>query len=97
MLGASDRGIMMLRRRFFAEMEAVTAGRDPKGIIRDPLKNVRVELPVANRELFTVGMTREQLAKDPVWARHAHEFIFAYGQPEAVHEAHAKAMGTAPA
>ena len=92
-LGASDRGITMLRRRYFAELQALAAGQEPKGLIRDPPKNVKVELPVATREALTVGMPRAQLAKDPVWARHASEFIFAYGQPEAVHRAQAEAMG----
>ena len=92
-LGASDRGITMLRRRYFAELQALAAGQEPKGLIRDPQKNVKVELPVATREALTVGMPRAQLAKDPVWARHASEFIFAYGQPEAVHRAQAEAMG----
>ena len=94
-LGASDRSITMLRRRFFAEMQALAAGQEPKGLIRDPPKNVKVELPVATREALTVGMPRTQLAKDPVWSRHANEFIFAYGQLEAVHRAQAQAMGAA--
>ena len=40
-------------------------------------------------------MPRAQFAKDPVWSRHAKEFIFAYGQPEAVHRTQAQAMGAA--
>ena len=92
-LGASDRGIVMLRRRFFAELEALAAGHEPKGLIRDPEKNVRVALPIASRSVFTEGRSLADLLKDPLWARHAHEFIFAYGQPEAVRDAHAKAMG----
>ena len=86
----------MLRRRFFAEMKALAAGQEPKGLIRDPQKNVKVELPIATRatcEALTVGMPRAQLAKDPVWTRHANEFIFAFGQPDAVHRAQAEAMG----
>ena len=94
-LGASDRGIVMLRRRFFAELEAVAAGGEPKGLIRDPEKNVRVRLPIAKPQLFTEGRSRAELMNDPEWSRHAKEFIFAYGQPEAVHQAHAQAMGLA--
>ena len=37
-LGASDSGITMLRRRFFAELQALAAGQEPKGLIRDPQK-----------------------------------------------------------
>ena len=35
-LRSSDVGITMMRQRFFAEIEAVAAGRDPMGVIRDP-------------------------------------------------------------
>jgi len=45
-LGESDRGILMMRKRMFEEMEAVKEGRDPKGTIRDPALNHRVHLPV---------------------------------------------------
>jgi len=34
MLGASDRGISMIRNRFFEEIEAVKAGKEPKGVLR---------------------------------------------------------------
>ena len=94
-LGASDRGITMLRRRYFAELQALAAGQEPKGLIRDPQKNVMVELPAATREALTVGMPRAQFAKDPVWSRHANEFIFAYDQLVAVHRAQAQATGAA--
>ena len=35
-LRSSDIGITMMRQRFFEELEAIEAGRDPKGVIRDP-------------------------------------------------------------
>ena len=35
-LRSSDIGITMMRNRFFEEIEAIKAGRDPKGVIRDP-------------------------------------------------------------
>ena len=45
-LGESDRGVLMMRRRMFEEMEAVRAGRDPMGTIRDPARSNRVHLPL---------------------------------------------------
>jgi len=45
-LGESDRGILMMRRRMFEEMEAVGAGRDPMGTVRDPAANQRIHLPL---------------------------------------------------
>ena len=35
-LRSSDIGITMMRNRFFEEIEAIKAGREPKGVIRDP-------------------------------------------------------------
>jgi 5,5'-dehydrodivanillate O-demethylase len=47
-LGASDSGIVMIRKRLMADLDAVAQGHDPKGIIRDPSRNVRIELPSRN-------------------------------------------------
>jgi 5,5'-dehydrodivanillate O-demethylase len=45
-LGESDRGVLMMRRRMFEQLEVVGAGGDPVGIIRDPAANHRVHLPL---------------------------------------------------
>ncbi len=34
-LGASDKGIFMMRKRMFDDLEAIAQGRDPSGLIRD--------------------------------------------------------------
>lgn len=44
-LGESDRGVTMLRQRLLGEMELVSSGGDPKAILRDPERNVRLPLP----------------------------------------------------
>jgi 5,5'-dehydrodivanillate O-demethylase len=44
-LGESDRGVILLRRRFLADLEVVARGGDPKGILRDPARNHRIHLP----------------------------------------------------
>src|ERR1700759_1091099 len=64
-LGASDRGIVMIRRRFLEEMKAIAAGAEAKGTIRDPEKNVRVELPIADRDDVTRGYTIAEIMADP--------------------------------
>ena len=46
-LGLSDRGITLLRKRFFSDLRSMEDGVDPKNVIRDPAKNHRLELPVA--------------------------------------------------
>jgi len=44
-LGASDRGIALLRRLLFEQIGVVAAGGDPLGVLRDPARNVRIDLP----------------------------------------------------
>jgi len=92
-LGASDRGILMLRRQLFADIEAVAAGKDPKGVIRDPEKNRRIELPNIGRKLYLDGMTRAQYREHPFWKNLLEDFRWHYGQPEEVRRAFREAMG----
>ncbi|MTV27514.1 aromatic ring-hydroxylating dioxygenase subunit alpha [Nitriliruptoraceae bacterium ZYF776] len=56
-LGESDRGILLLRRRMFEQMQVVADGGDPIGLIRDPERNHRVHLP-------TVGGLERAAAPD---------------------------------
>jgi 5,5'-dehydrodivanillate O-demethylase len=95
-LGASDRGIGLLRRRLFNDLDAVAAGRDPSAIRRDPASNVRVELPMIDRELHWNGMTLEEYRAHPFYGTLLRDFRWHCGQPPAVRAAFAKAMGIAP-
>lgn len=44
-LGASDKGVVMYRRALRREMDKVQAGLDPMGLLRDPARNVCIDLP----------------------------------------------------
>lgn len=44
-LGASDRGVTMLRNMLKRELKKVAEGRDPMWVLRDPAKNEFIELP----------------------------------------------------
>jgi 5,5'-dehydrodivanillate O-demethylase oxygenase subunit len=92
-LGASDRGIVAMRRRFFEEMDRVAAGHDPKGLIRDPAKNVRVELPIANRDTTLRGATTAEILADPKRRVRMTSYILQAGQPDEVRQAMSRAMG----
>jgi 5,5'-dehydrodivanillate O-demethylase len=92
-LGASDRGVVMMRKRFFEELTVVAAGAEPKGLIRDPRRNVRVELPVMERIDVTVGYTKAEILADPRKRMLSTSYVFQAGQPEWVREAFAAAMG----
>lgn len=93
LLGSSDRGIAMLRRQLFDDIDAVRAGRDPKGVMRDPQRNQRVFLPSDHRDFFLHGLPLAEYRRDPKWWRLLTQFIFHAGQPEAVRRACEQATG----
>jgi len=43
-LGVSDKGVIMLRKLYKDSMDAIAAGKDPIGTIRDPATNRIVEI-----------------------------------------------------
>jgi 5,5'-dehydrodivanillate O-demethylase len=92
-LRSSDIGITMMRNRFFEELEAIKAGRDPKGVIRDPAKARMVELPNMARELNTIGIPLSKFKDDPLLRQRLTGFNFHYGQPQEVRAAFVEAMG----
>jgi 5,5'-dehydrodivanillate O-demethylase len=61
-----------MRKRLLEDTEAVAAGRDPKGTIRDPEANHRVHLPIMG------GLSRPAARNGP------QRFPFLAGQPEEV-------------
>ena len=71
-LGESDRGVILIRKRLLEDTEAVAAGRDPKGTIRDPAANHSVHLPIIG------GLSRPAAKNGPP------PFPFLAGQPEEV-------------
>jgi len=92
-LAPSDRGIVMIRRRFLDDIERVQRGEDPKGILRDPATNQVIELPVAERRNFIEGFARADLLRDPFSRRNLQGYIFQTGQPVEVRQAFLAAMG----
>jgi 5,5'-dehydrodivanillate O-demethylase oxygenase subunit len=56
-LGASDQGITLLRRMYREQIEKVSRGEDPLGVIRDPARNSVLELPM-EKKLGLQGMPR---------------------------------------
>jgi 5,5'-dehydrodivanillate O-demethylase len=94
-LGQSDKGIVMMRRRFFEEIEAMQAdpAHEPKGLIRDPEKNRDVFLPSACRDEMLNGLPRAELAAHPLLGPYLKDFFGQAGQPEEVRAAYEKAIG----
>ena len=92
-LGLSDRGIVMMRRRFFAELENLAAGGEPKGLIRDAAKNVAVELPSWGKRELLDGMTKAEIEANPLQRMFATTYAFQAGQPDDVRAQMAAATG----
>lgn len=92
-LRSSDIGISLMRQRFFTEMEVVAAGRDPMGVIRDPVAAKCVELPNMMREINTDGLPLEEMKKHPLLSQRLKDFRFHAGQPPAVRREFEAAMG----
>lgn len=92
-LGLSDRGIVMVRRRFESDLERIARGEDPKAVIRDPAVNQRIRLPMAERLNVIEGHTRAEILADPRLRLLSTSYIFQAGQPAWVREQFAQAMG----
>ena len=94
-LGQSDRGILMLRKRFFDELDALEEKRDLKGVIRDPDANECVRLPIAHRSVFVDGLTLDELLRHPIFSAQLKGYVFQAGQPEKIRREYQAAMGLA--
>lgn len=92
-LGASDRGIALIRRQLFNDIDAVAAGHDPKGVIRDPQRNHALFLPSDHRDFFLNGLPLAEYDKEPKWEKLLYHFIFHAGQPEWVKRQYETAVG----
>ena len=94
-LGLSDKGIVMVRRRFFSDLDRVAAGEDPKGLIRDPSTNIAVSLPMMAKEESAMGLTRAEILADPRRRMMFTTYPFQAGQPDEVKAQFEAAMGFA--
>ena len=92
-LGLSDKGIVMVRRRFFSDLDRVAAGEDPKGLIRDPASNRAVALPMMAKEESASGLTKAEILADPRRCLMFTTYPFQAGQPDAVKAEFEAAMG----
>lgn len=94
-LGRSDRGVIMMRKRFENDIARIKAGNeDPKAIIRDPALNACIKLPVFDRDYLFEGPSREMLADtEHPRTRSMLNFVFQAGQPADIREAYVEAMG----
>ena len=85
----------MLRKRFFEELDRLSEGIDPKGLIRDARLNECVSLPIAHRSVFVDGLTLDELLAHPIFSTQLTGYAFQAGQPVEIRRAYEDAMGIA--
>ena len=72
-LGASDKGVALYRRMLKREMKQVQEGLDPMGVLRDPARGGRIDLPTEtkkhhNSDGFAAFMLRTHAKYSPIAA-----------------------------
>ncbi len=94
-LGQSDRGILLMRKRFMEDLKRIERGEDPSGLIRDPQRNACIDLPIIGKEGFREGLTEKQLEEKfrRIGRVFPPEYTFQAGQPEEVRRQYEEAMG----
>lgn len=93
-LSASDRGIAMVRRQFFEDLEKLAAGdRNIKGQVWDAEKNRQLKLPVAYPERVLQGEKTADILASARKRLLYTTYIFQAGQPEWVRREFSEAMG----
>ncbi len=92
LLGPSDRGITLMRKRLFDDLKRIERGEDPKAIVRDPKIAAFIELPIVSREFLTESLTLAEMMEDPsIDPRQG--YVAQAGQPEWVRQQFLEAMG----
>ena len=94
-LGPSDRGIIMMRKRFFDDLKRVERGEDPSGLVRDPGQE-RVHHAADRRPLLpgrqpAAGRDARRSRRSTRGASYS-----IAGQPRWVHEERMAALGLDP-
>jgi 5,5'-dehydrodivanillate O-demethylase len=92
-LGASDVGVVALRRRMLEDLDAVEQGRDPRGIVRDPGVNQRMELPCIGQHEMKHGLPLAQMQEHPILGDLLRDFLIMAGQPDDVRREFETVMG----
>ncbi len=92
-LGASDRGVIAVRQRFFEQLDSLAGGATPKGLIFDAASNVQVRLPMMDRAQVVSGHSIEQILQSPRMKLFYTTYVFQAGQPDAVRQQFSDAVG----
>ena len=92
-LAASDRGIAMIRKRLFDDIEAMQRGEDVKGTIRSANMASCVELPYYEKNILREGIKLEEYKNYPLMVGRLSAFRHLAGQPPEIRAAFVDAFG----
>ena len=93
-LGASDRGIAMIRSRFIEELTKLDGGAELKGIIRDP--DVARCVPLPTPDAGPIGkrvLSRAEYVADKWFAKRLQDFPWHWGYPREILSEYRRAVG----
>lgn len=75
-LGTSDKGVILFRQLIQENIKKVENGEDPLGTVRDPAKNVRIDLPQEEKKAHADGGSFKKWRI--AYAPEVHEFMERY-------------------
>ena len=92
-LGASDKGIVMMRKRFFDELENHSNKKPLKAIIQDASINHQIKLPMVYGHQVTQSRSIEEIKDHKTLYPFYKSYVFQSGQPEWVKKMSSQALG----
>lgn len=93
LLGASDVGVVALRRRLLEDMERMSQGLEPRALIRNPEMNKNLFLPCLAHEDLMNGLPLEQMMAHSVMGPFLRDYYSMAGQPDEIRLEFEAAMG----
>ena len=92
-LGASDKGIVMMRKRFFDELQNHSNKKPLKAMIHDASINHQIKLPMVYGHQVTQSRSIEEIKDHKTLYPFYKSYVFQSGQPEWVKKMSSQALG----
>jgi 5,5'-dehydrodivanillate O-demethylase len=92
-LSASDKGIVLMRQRFFDELDLLEKNGQLKGVINDPEENRAIRLPMVYGHQVTQSRSIEEIKAHPTLYPFYQSYVFQAGQPDWVKKMATQALG----
>jgi len=92
-LSASDKGIVLMRKKFFDEMQNHSNKKPLKALISDASLNHQIKLPMVYGHLVTQSRTIEEIKNQKTLYPFYKSYVFQAGQPNWVAKMSSQALG----